>query len=597
MNMGHAILNRAGARLLLPAWALLAAATCCAQREARAAVRVHSLFADHMVIQRKMPIRVWGLADPGEEVSVSIAGRQASTRAGKDGRWQVELPSMEKGEGLVLTVKGSNTVSFKDVIVGDVWVCGGQSNMNMPLNYHVRRRRDPEAAADIKAADFPKIRRVKIGPNAPSYFCEEHAPIGTPWERCSPQSAARFTAAGFYFAREIYRKTGVPIGLLDSNRGGTIIESWMPIEAVKGKPEAVYPERLDRMSRWLAAARKAFDEKRLPDSDGVRNPPAPSISAKSLRGWERWVPRFRAALRRRQLVDENGKCASFPPKLVARWGKDSSVIAPINWKGMAPSPAPCWWGKARPGCLYRGMIHPLLRFPIKGVIWYQGESNALGRNGDPQYGRTHAALIRGWRKAWGQGDFPFYFVQLPGWPWNKVRNTPAGGRGWNVVREAQLKSLSIPNTGMAVTVDIGDKDIHPPNKYDVGLRLARWALARDYGFEKLVPIGPVYKSMKVEGEKIRLFFDYADSGLMVGAKKGRAPVVEDKAAKLKWFAVAGADKNFVWAEAVVDGKTVVVSSPEVKKPVAVRYAYCQNPAGANLYNRDGLPASPFRTDK
>jgi sialate O-acetylesterase len=220
------------------------------------------------------------------------------------------------------------------------------------------------------------------------------------------------------------------------------------------------------------------------------------------------------------------------------------------------------------------------------------------------------ALIESWRKVWGQGDFPFYFVQLPDWPGRRggPRKGPAGGNRWSHIREQQTRTwASVPNTGMIVTTDIGATDIHPPNKFDVGLRLARWALARDYGQKDLEVSGPIYREMKVEGDKIRIFFDHADAGLMVGKKKGRAPVVEDPAGTLKWFAIAGADpasptgsaaagKKWVWADAVIDGKTVVVSSPKVKAPVAVRYAFRQNPVGANLYNRAGLPASPFRTD-
>jgi len=615
--------------------------------QARAGVRLNSLFTDNMVLQRDRPIRVWGLADPGEVVKVSLApstgsgqadstlsagsgqagsplaGQQASVTTGKDGRWSVELPGLKEGEGLELVVTGKNTVTLKNIIMGDVWVCGGQSNMNMPMNFHGT----PEAKADIQSADFPKIRRVKISGTALSYFPEEHTPVQTAWQMCSTQTVSAFTAAGFYFAREVFGKTGVPIGLLDVNRGGTIAEEWMPFDASTeqgaDKMVAFYSTQLDLMAKWLATARQALKDGRLPDSDGVKDPPAPSVSVKSLEAWERWVPMAQAALANRQYINEKGERLAFrPDKLVVVYDKENTVLKPIDPNSMDPGPAPCWWHSARPSCLYRGLIHPLVRFPIKGVIWYQGESNAFMPNGDPQYPAKHKLLVEGWRKAWGQGDFPFYYVQLPGWPWKEVPNTPVGGDGWTKVREAQFQCRSIPNTGMIVTVDIGDPDLHPPNKYDVGMRLARWALARDYGIKDVAVSGPIYRGMKVEGDpstgsgpgKIRLSFDYAESGLMVGSKKGRAPVVEDREGKLKWFAIAGASPStpagsaaasptnaaasnrWVWADAVIDGKTVVVSSPEVKAPVAVRYAYIQNPDGANLYNRDGLPASPFRTD-
>jgi sialate O-acetylesterase len=245
--------------------------------------------------------------------------------------------------------------------------------------------------------------------------------------------------------------------------------------------------------------------------------------------------------------------------------------------------------------MYNAMIHPLVRFPIKGAIWYQGESN--GSEGETYYHKMRA-LIGGWRKNWGQGDFPFYFVQLASY--QAVSQNPAGGNGWARLREAQFKSLSVPNTGMAVITDTvplaQSGDIHPKNKYDVGLRLALWALGRDYAQKGVVVSGPLFKSMKVEGGKARLEFDQLGSGLMIGKKDGRSPAVEDKEGKLARFAIAGADKKWAWAEAVIEKDAVVVYSPEVPVPVAVRYGFEMNPTGANLYNREGLPASPFRTD-
>ena len=244
--------------------------------------------------------------------------------------------------------------------------------------------------------------------------------------------------------------------------------------------------------------------------------------------------------------------------------------------------------------MFNSMISPMTRFPIKGVLWYQGESN--GGEGD-SYGHKMRALVGGWRQVWKQ-EFPFYFVQLANF--QNATDDPAGGDGWSRLREAQTRSLAIPQSGMAVIIDtVPLKDatnIHPVNKYDVGVRLAHWALNRDYGQKDVVMSGPIFKTMSIEGEKARLSFDYTGSGLMIGVKEGRAPTAEDKNGKLKRFAIAGADKKWFWADAVIDGQTVVVSSPEVKNPVAVRYAFSVNPNGANLYNREGLPASPFRTD-
>ena len=451
---------------------------------ATADVRLPKIFTDDMMLQRDLPVRVWGWADADEEVSVSLAGKSAKAKPDAQGQWSLELPVIKTGENLELTVKGKNTLTLKNILVGDIWVCSGQSNMEWSLG------RCLGAADDIKAADFPKIRRIKFN-HVQSDKPESDAPTSTPWQVCSPTTAGGFTASGFYFAREITQKTGVPIGIVDCNWGGTRIEPWTPAEGIAMVPE----------------------------------------------------------------IKPGGK-----------------------WSGM-----------------YNAMVHPIVRFPIKGALWYQGESN--GGEGESYYDKKRA-LIGGWRKQWNQGDFPFYFVQLASF--QAVSEEPAGGNGWAKLREAQSKSLTIPNTGMAVIIDTVPLaeagNIHPNNKYDVGMRLAFWALGRDYGQKQQVVSGPLFKALKVEGAKARLAFDHVGTGLMVGKKEGRSPTVENKGEKLKRFAIAGADQKWFWADAVIEGNTVSVTSPEVKEPVAVRYAYQMNPDGANLYNREGLPASPFRTD-
>jgi sialate O-acetylesterase len=289
--------------------------------------------------------------------------------------------------------------------------------------------------------------------------------------------------------------------------------------------------------------------------------------ADSLPAVEKWVADAHAAL------GEPGHEIPSPPQLPNNPGTDAGL----------------------PTTLYNGMIHPVEHFAIKGALWYQGESN--GGEGDEYYHKM-CALVGGWRKVWNQGDFPFYFVQLANF---QRRNTnPAGGDGWAKVRMAQSNSLQIPHTGMAVAIDLANadnpEDIHPRNKFDVGERLALWALRNDYGKTEIVPSGPLYRSMEVEGGRIRMSFDYVGHGLMVGNKEGRKPTVEVPQGKLKQFAVAGADKAWHWADALIDGDTVVVSSSDVPKPVAARYAFSMNPDGCNLYNKDGLPAVPFRTD-
>ncbi|MFH1024091.1 MAG: sialate O-acetylesterase [Planctomycetota bacterium] len=500
----------------------------------RADVRLPKIFTDNMMFQREAPVRVWGWAAPGEAVKVALAGKEAAAQADAQGRWAVEFPAVKEGEGLELTVTGGNTITLKNLIVGDIWLCSGQSNMEMALKGCVG------AAEDIKAADLSGIRRIKFQ-HVTSAYPEDDAPAATPWQACTPQTAGGFTAVGFYFAREIHQRTGVPIGILDDNWGGTAIEPWTPPEGLELVPE---------LAGALADRRKA-----VAHHQAVELP-------KALDALERWIAETRAAL---------PQGARLPP-------------APA----LPAHPAASGWG-----AMYNAMIHPLVRLPIKGALWYQGESNGSEGAG---YGDKMRALVGGWRRIWGQGDFPFYFVQLANY--QNPNENPAGGDGWARVRAAQTRALAIPNTGMAVIIDIGEAgDIHPRNKYDVGSRLARWAMARDYGRKDVTVVsGPLFREMKVEGDTIRLHFDHVGSGLMVGRKDGRAPAVENKEGKLRRFAIAGADKGWQWADAVIDGETVVVSSPKVKGPAAVRYAFSMNPDGANLYNREGLPASPFRTD-
>ena len=507
-------------------------------------VRLPKIFTDNMMLQRDKPVRVWGWAEPGEQVNVTLAGKQAAAQTDKDGRWSVEMPALKEGENLELTVAGKNTLTLKNVIVGDIWLCSGQSNMEMGLGGCLG------AAEDIKSADLPKIRQIKFN-HVTSAYAEPDAPAATAWQVCSPQSAGGMTAVGFYYAREVQAKTGVPIGILDDNWGGTAIEPWVAPEGMELVPE------LKQAAAERQNAMAAYRTNQLP---------------KAIEAMEIWIAATRTALE-----------------------KDAPLIPAPRIPGHPGANG--WCG------MYNAMINPLVHFPIKGALWYQGESN--GGEGESYYDKMRA-LVGGWRKQWGQADLPFYYVQLANF--QGATDDPAGGDGWAKLRGAQTKALSIPNAGMAVIIDIGEaNDIHPKNKYDVGLRLARWALARDYGQKDLVPSGPIFKEMKIEGGKAKLFFDHVGSGLMVGKKEGRAPTVEDKEAALKRFAIAGADpsspggsaaagKKWHWAEAVIEGNAVVVSSPAVAQPVAVRYAFSYNPTGANLYNREGLPASPFRTD-
>ena len=528
--MTNSTLRRRTINLVLAASAVVAALP------AAADVRMPRVFTDNMMLQRDKPVRVWGWAEAGESVNVALSGKTAATKADASGAWKVELPALKEGDNLELTINGKNSVTLKNIIVGDIWVCGGQSNMEWTLGQSLG------APEDIKAADLPKIRQIKFR-QTKSDQPETDAPTATPWQVCSPTTAGGFTAAGFYFAREVHQKTGVPIGLVYSNWGGTRVEPWTAPEGIE-MVEALRPEIAGKLE-----AMKNYKEQ-LP---------------KVLTDMENWVAQSRKNL-----------------------AAGAKVMPP---PAMPPLPA----GKGEWSVMYNAMIHPIVQMPIKGALWYQGESN--GNEGE-SYFQKKQALIGGWRKNFAQGDFPFYFVQLANF--QMPTQDPTGGNGWAKLREAQLKTLTVPNTGMAVIIDNASlaqaPDIHPKNKYDVGVRLAQWALAKDYAQKGVVASGPLFKALKIDGGKAQLTFDYNGAGLMVGKKEGRNPTTEAKDEKLKRFAIAGEDKKWFWAEAVIEGNSVVVSSPEVKAPVAVRYAYEMNPNGANLYNREGLPASPFRTD-
>ena len=492
---------------------------------AQAAVRMSNVFSDHMVLQREQPVTVWGTAASSEVVTVRLAGQTATATSDQSGKWQIHLKPLPAGGPHELIVSGQNTLTFKNVLIGDIWICAGQSNMELTLG-----------AVDMPAtrsATNPKLRLLTIKSG------QSNIPVNdvlNGWMECQPQTARSFSAAGYFFAKRILAETGVPIGLVDNSWGGTGIDLWLNTAELHHAPE------LDWLLQSHEKKAKVLNDQLLKHLDEVN----------------RWLPLAQAAkLQGNPLPD-------------------------------APK-APTGGGI---GGIFNGRVAPLTRFPIKGVIWYQGEQDSKESD---NYLAKQRALISGWRAAWNQGDFPFYFVQLPNF--QEPPTTPAGGDGWAHLREAQRRAIRVPHTGMAVTIDIGDAaSAHPLNKEDVGTRLALWALHYDYGQTNLVCSGPLYKDMTVEGNKVRISFDYAGHGLMVGKKVGNGPAQEDHAGKLQRFAIAGANKQWYWADAVIEGDTVLVSSPSVPQPVAVRYAFAMNPTGCNLYNRDGLPASPFRTD-
>lgn len=500
------------------------------------AVELAPLFVDNAVLQRGKNVPVWGKGKPGEKIAVRFAEQEKTTTADAAGLWSVTLDSLVAAKtGRELTVTGDNTIVLKDILVGEVWICSGQSNMEMTVG------RTLDAPAEIAAANLPTIRHVKI-PNTNS--ATPVTSLKLTWVAASPKTVGDFTAAGFYFAREVAKALDVPVGLIGSNWGGTRIEPWTSPAGFHLVPEL--KSIADQVDSW---------------------DPTTEIGSKAhlefLTKLKAWIPAAEAAATARKAVP----------------------VMP-----QAPVPGA---DQQQPTKLWNGMINPLVPYGIRGALWYQGEAN--GGEG-PSYTQKMQALVGCWRQAFGQGDFPFYFVQLANWQTSDPAK-PEGGDGWSRVREAQRAAIAaIPHSGMAVIIDIGEAgDIHPKNKQEVGHRLAQWALAKDYE-QKVEFSGPLFKEQVIEGATIRVRFDNAGSGLMVGAKKGLKPTEEVKDGTLTWWAIAGEDKVWKKAVATIDGETVVVSSPDVAKPVAVRYAFAMNPEGCNLYNKVGLPASPFRTD-
>ena len=503
----------------------------------RADVTLHAIFRDDMVLQREMSVPVWGTADAGEVVTVKLQGQRVAAAASAKGEWRVKLAPMKAGGPHELTVTGKNTIKIVNVLVGDVWVCGGQSNMAMSV------RASMNSKEEVAAADYPEIRLFRV---VNTKADEPQKDLRGRWLVCGPRTVSGFTAVGYFFGRKLHKDLGVPIGLIHSNWGGTPAEAWTGIKALESDP-AFTPllERWQKIIENYPAAKAKYDN--------------------MLAEWRKAAETARAEGRR-------------PPRRPRRpRGPDS------------PS---------RPAALYNAMIHPLIPFAIKGAIWYQGEANA-GRA--EEYRKLLPAMIGNWRTAWGQGDFPFLIVQLANFM--TVSSQPTD-TGWARLREAQcLTARALPNCGLAAIIDTGEaRDIHPKNKQDVGKRLALVALAKVYG-KRIVYSGPEYESMRVEGARVRLKFKHTGSGLAVRTsempnypnmiKQGYRFTLGD--APVKGFAIAGDDRKFVWAQAKIDGETVLVWSDKVAKPVAVRYAWANNPV-CNLYNREGLPAAPFRTD-
>ncbi len=636
---------------------------------ARAEVRLPAILSDNMVLQQQTKVRIWGTANPGERVTVTLQKESSHAVADKQGHWETWLNTGKAGGPFELTVNGDNLLTIKNVLIGEVWLCSGQSNMEWPL---INTFGGAETVAQAK---YPEIRLFTV---------EKHTST-TPltdvvghWVVTTPDDAAHFSAVGYFFGRELYQQLKVPVGLIHSSWGGTPAEAWTSHEGMLSSPE-LKPilDRYESSLNALPQAKEAYaralaqwEEKNLYIDAGNKGEalgyadPATATADWSKMDlpqqfetagllidgavWFRKVLDLPQSWAGKELVlnlppvdDQdvtyfNGtKVGSIgretpnsylvPRKYVVpgslvRPGKNVIAVRVFDSAGeggfsrggaMSLGPAGAaesevmslrgvWdykvelalepkhpdWGtrpeavgvgnQNNPSVLYNAMIAPLVPFAIRGVVWYQGESNA-GRS--YQYRTLFPIMIRDWRKAWGS-VFPFYFVQLANWHAHKAEPDESD---WAELREAQMMTLREPQTGMAVIIDVGDEiDLHPRNKLDVGRRLAAWALADTYG-QKVTPSGPLFDRYKTEGDRVRVHFKYgADLKTIDGG-----PV--------KGFAIAGEDRHFVWAEARIEGDSVVVSSPTVLKPVAVRYGWADNPI-VNLYNGAGLPASPFRTD-
>ncbi len=484
---------------------------------ASAELTVADVFGDHMVLQRDQKLPVWGTAAPGETVSVTVANRTASAVTDESGKWRVALDPIEAGGPYKMVVAGAEKVTFSNVLVGEVWVCSGQSNMQWPLSA------SRNAEEEIEAADYPEIRLLeverKVSEEPLEHFTGE-------WTACAPETAGPFSAIGYLFGRDLHQALDVPVGLIHSSWGGTPAESWTTRKTLESNPDF-----RPILNRW---------------DDIVANyPQAQKDYEAKVAEWEKQVEKAKA---------------------------EGQPEPPRPWPPQGPGSP---W---TPASLYNAMIHPLVPYAVRGAIWYQGESNA---DRAYQYRTLFPAMINDWRAAWGQDHYHFLFVQLA----NFMKREPDvnAPSTWAELREAQTMALELPDTGMAVTIDIGEaEDIHPKNKQDVGKRLCLVALNKIHG-KDVVYSGPMYRKMAVKKGKAILTFNHVGGGLVA------------QGGELKGFAIAGADQQFVPAQAEIKGKRVFVWSDQVPEPAAVRYAWANNPE-ATLYNAAGLPASPFRTD-
>lgn len=540
-----------------------------------AEVRTPQIFSDHMVLQREMPVRIWGWADAGEQVRVSFAGQRVETLAGADGHWQVMLKKMPAQDApQTLKIQGRNTISFTDVLVGDVWVCSGQSNMERLLEQTINSDADLATAEDTQLRYFHVLPATAVTPQEDVQRWDAEG-----WTVSTPERALKFSAVCFYFGRELRKHLGIPIGLIDSTKGGTRAQIWISLEAIENHPNADL-----QFSQWLE--QRALVVKDLAKRT-AEYPQKKTRYDQDMTAWTKQIeadPVYVANEKRWQVELEQAQ------KNGTEWPLEPRPPLAKPAEPALPDDGP--YSTFMVGNLYNAMIAPLTRLSIRGVLWYQGETNDKNA---PQYKVLFPLLITDWRQHWNEGNFPFLFVQLPNI--HRPQTEPVQDKDlWPWMREAQQNALALPNTAMAVTIDIGDPwNVHGKDKRDIGIRLSLLARRKVYG-EHLVAQGPVYKSMRVRRDRVELKFDSVGTGMIQGVPPwtptGEVP---RPASALRGFAIAGMDRTWHWAMAEIHGNEIIVSSHEVKQPVAVRYGWADNPP-CNLYNLEKLPAAPFRTD-
>ena len=535
---------------------------------ARADVKLPTIISDNMCLQAGKTLPIWGTAVAGEKVTVSLNGQKQSAVAGADGKWMVKLTPVQVGGPLEMTVAGNNTLTVKNIVVGEVWVASGQSNMEFGF------RGTHNAAEEAPKAKYPNIRIFNLKKKVafePQADCEGR------WEECTPETVLNTSAVGYFFVRDLHKDLGVPMGLIHTSWGGTPAQSWTSIEDLAASPEIKgYADAFKSAKETLADAKAKYTNESLPNWKAAEKKWQETDGVALKAAMAEWQVKMKAAQAAGEPVPAQPKPAHQQPRYPSPPDNNPNIGS----------------------VLYNGMIAPIIPYGIEGAIWYQGESNA----GQPQQYRTlFPAMITDWRKHWtefnpDEKDFPFIWVQLANFMARQPEPVQDSG-GWPGLREAQHMTLSLPNTGEAVIIDVGQADdIHPRDKMDVGHRLALSAEKVAY-HKDLVYSGPTYQSMAREGDRIRVSFANLGGGLKIGAHPSTQPGVpqESPAGELHGFTIAGENMKFFPAQAHIIGDSVAVFSPEVASPAAVRYGWGNNP-DCNLYNKEALPASPFRTD-